>query len=80
MRFPYVMRYTIQYFKNEKLLGESHWIGTPKAVQQVAKDGLVVFNADAARIFDSDGSEIAKLKKVARTRPRDSDVGQQPEN
>ena len=58
------MRFIIQYFKEKRLLGEKPSIGTMKAAQNAARDGLIVYSADFAKILDERGQEAMLVKRA----------------
>jgi hypothetical protein len=57
------MRFKIQYFKEEKLIGERPWNGTYSDCRKVARDGLVVHSADNVKVIDgATGQEKVTVK------------------
>ena len=57
------MRFTIRYFRDNRLLGEHPWEGLHRNAKHIAEDGLAIYGADTAIIFDADGYQTAKVTR-----------------
>jgi hypothetical protein len=58
------MKYTIQYFRDGHLLGERAWWGHRGQVQGIAKDRLIIHDADIVRVLDESGKEAAEVRRM----------------
>jgi hypothetical protein len=63
------MKYRIQYFKENQLIGERDWWGHAGQIKQVADDDLAIHNADTVKILDQSGHEAITVKWQARKYP-----------
>jgi hypothetical protein len=68
------MRFKIQYFKQDTLVGERPWLGTFQDCRKVARDGLVVHSADTVKVLDESGNEALIVRLRARVPSKDKIV------
>ena len=60
------MAYAIEYFREGNKIGDSPHQGPLGKTEEVAKNGLLIHNADFARIIDDNsGAEVSSVRRGA---------------